>query len=190
MLAVAQQMGTDILRVFPGKYPESVSDEQAIAWVVAGLNELVPQARATGVRLALELHDSFEWNRKKVRGTTTSSFVARVLEQVTAPEVGVQWDLGNPYQEGESSKETWANLPKNRLIYVHVKDLRPTDTGDWQYVAMGEGIIPQSDIVDWLRAANFDGWLSFEWEKKWHPELAEPEVALPQYIAFMRALLA
>src|SRR3954469_19004154 len=50
MLAVAQQMGTDILRLFPGKYPESVSDEEAIGWVVEGLNELAPQAKATGVR--------------------------------------------------------------------------------------------------------------------------------------------
>jgi fatty-acyl-CoA synthase len=189
MLAVAQQLGTDILRLFPGKYPESVTDEQAIAWVVEGLNELVSHAQATGVRLALELHNSFEWNRKKQRGTTTSSFVARVLEQVTAPEVGIQWDLGNPYHEGETAEQTWANIPKDRLIYVHTKDLRPTDAGDWQYVAMGEGVIPQGDIVRWLQAAHFDGWLSFEWEKKWHPELAEPEVALPQYVAFMHKLL-
>lgn len=190
MLHVAQQMGTDILRIFPGKYPESVSDEQAIAWVVEGLNYLIPHAQATGVRLALELHNSFDWNRKKLRGTTTSSFVARVLEQVTAAEVGVQWDLGNPYHEGEMAKETWTNLPKERLIYVHVKDLRPTDAGGWQYVAMGMGTIPMVDIISWLKAAGFDGWLSFEWEKKWHPELAGPEEALPQYIAFMRNLLA
>jgi fatty-acyl-CoA synthase len=190
MLSVAQQMGTDILRLFPGKYPESVSDEEAIAWVVENLNELAPHAKATGVRLALELHDSFEWNRKAQRGTTTSSFVARVLKQVSAPEVGVQWDLGNPYQEGESAQETWANLPKDRLIYVHAKDLRPTEQGDWQYVAMGEGVIPLAEVVRWLKSIHFDGWLSYEWEKKWHPELAEPEEALPQYIAFMRKLLA
>ena len=31
-----------------------------------------------------------------------------------------------------------------------------------------------------LRAAGYDGWLTVEWEKRWHPELAEPEVALPR----------
>jgi hypothetical protein len=25
-----------------------------------------------------------------------------------------------------------------------------------------------------------------EWEKKWHPHLAEPEVALPQHIALLK----
>jgi hypothetical protein len=28
--------------------------------------------------------------------------------------------------------------------------------------------------------------LSLEWEKKWHPEIEEPEVALPQYVMVMR----
>jgi hypothetical protein len=34
------------------------------------------------------------------------------------------------------------------------------------------------------------GWLSVEWEKKWHPELAEPEIALPQHSAKLREYLA
>jgi sugar phosphate isomerase/epimerase len=190
LLRVAQGLGTDILRVFPGKYPQSVSDDQAINWVVEGLNYLLPHAKATGVRIALEIHDSFEWNRRQQRGTTTSNFLVQVLEQVPAPEVGVQWDLGNPYLEGESAGQTWQNLPKDRLIYVHTKDMRPTAEGKWEYVAMGAGVIPLAGIIGWLKASNFDGWLSFEWEKKWHPELAEPEEALPQYIAFMRRLLA
>lgn len=189
LLQVAQALGTDILRVFPGKYPATVSDEQAIEWVVAGLNHLLPQAQATGVRIALELHDSFDWQRKKLRGTTTSTFVAQVLAQVAAPEVGVQWDLGNPYLEGETAEETWRNLPRERLIYVHTKDMQPTSKGEWQYVPSGEGVLPLPAIIDWLRNDGFDGWLSFEWEKKWHPELAEPEVILPHYVEYMRPRL-
>jgi hypothetical protein len=29
-----------------------------------------------------------------------------------------------------------------------------------------------------------------EWEKKWHPDLAEPEVALPQHADLLREYLA
>jgi hypothetical protein len=28
-----------------------------------------------------------------------------------------------------------------------------------------------------------------EWEKKWHPEIAEPEVAFPQYMHVLRSYL-
>ena len=41
-----------------------------------------------------------------------------------------------------------------------------------------------------LRAFGYDGYLSLEWEKKWQPHLAEPEVVVPHYIRFMRELLA
>lgn len=32
--------------------------------------------------------------------------------------------------------------------------------------------------------------LAVEWEKKWHPEIAEPEVALPQHAEVLREYLA
>lgn len=187
MLTVSRALGADILRVFPGKYPESVSDDEAVRWVVEGLQPLIPTARELGVKIALETHDKFDWPRMASRGTTTSSFLAQVLSQIQEPEVGIQWDIANPYVEGERADATWKNV-KDNLIYVHLKDMRLTSEENWEYVAMGEGIVPFQDAINWLHDVGFNGWLSFEWEKKWHPELAEPEVALPQFIAYMRSL--
>ena len=188
LLELAQALGTDALRVFPGKYPESVSDEEAKDWVSAGLEHLTPHARETGVKIALEIHDSFDWNRREKRGTTTSSLTKDVLSRAGTPEVGLLWDLSNPYFEGEEAAETWDNV-KHRLLYVHLKDMKPKVDGDWQYVPMGEGELPLREVVNWLEQAGYDGWLSFEWEKKWHPDLAEPEEALPQFLSYLRPLL-
>jgi hypothetical protein len=33
-----------------------------------------------------------------------------------------------------------------------------------------------------LAAAGYPLWISVEWEKRWHPEIEEPEVALPRYL--------
>jgi hypothetical protein len=41
-----------------------------------------------------------------------------------------------------------------------------------------------------MHTAGYCGWLSVEWEKKWHPDLAEPEVALPQHAEKLRSCLA
>ena len=46
------------------------------------------------------------------------------------------------------------------------------------------------NILTALRRASYSGWLWIEWEKKWHPELAEPEVALPQHAEALRTYLA
>ena len=39
-----------------------------------------------------------------------------------------------------------------------------------------------------LAAVGYDGWYTFEWEKRWHPEIEEPEVAVPAFAAFLRDL--
>ena len=69
-----------------------------------------------------------------------------------------------------------------------MKDMKHLPGGGWQYVLNGEGEIPLAEILGLLRRQGFDGWLSYEWEKKWHPELASAEVALPHYVSAMRAL--
>jgi sugar phosphate isomerase/epimerase len=42
------------------------------------------------------------------------------------------------------------------------------------------GDVPVRESLAALCAAGYDGLLTVEWEKRWHPELAEPEVALPR----------
>jgi hypothetical protein len=41
-----------------------------------------------------------------------------------------------------------------------------------------------------LAAGGYKGFYCFEWEKKWHPEIEEPEVAFPHYTKVMAGYLA
>ena len=41
-----------------------------------------------------------------------------------------------------------------------------------------------------LAGAGYEGFYCFEWEKKWHPEIEEPEVAFPQYAKVVGEYLA
>jgi hypothetical protein len=36
--------------------------------------------------------------------------------------------------------------------------------------------------------SGYDEYLSLEWEKQWHPEIAEPEIALPQAVPLLHRL--
>ena len=44
-------------------------------------------------------------------------------------------------------------------------------------------------ITKALEKDGFDGYYSLEWEKKWHPELPDPDVALPVYRKLMRSFV-
>ena len=50
-----------------------------------------------------------------------------------------------------------------------------------QYVFLGKGDVPIMNALQILSADGYPGFYSFEWEKLWHPEIAEPELALADY---------
>ena len=59
-----------------------------------------------------------------------------------------------------------------------------------RYVLTGEGEVPVRETVRVLVEGGYKGYYCYEWEKKWHPELEEPEVAFPHYARTMTAYLS
>jgi sugar phosphate isomerase/epimerase len=113
--------------------------------------------------------------------------VADLRARVGSPSLAAVWDLHHPTRVGESPADVVRVLgPAIRL--VHVKDARLHE-GEWDLVPLGDGDVPVRESLDALRAHDYDGWLTVEWEKRWHPELAEPELALPHELRALRALL-
>jgi fatty-acyl-CoA synthase len=84
---------------------------------------------------------------------------------------------------GERPAEVFANLGPHILL-AQVKDARRTAaSGDgWQLVLLGAGEVPVADMLGLLVAGGYPHWISVEWEKRWHPEIEEPEIALPQHL--------
>ena len=39
-----------------------------------------------------------------------------------------------------------------------------------------------------LHSQGFDDYCTLEWEKRWHPEIEEPEIAFPDFVRFMKRL--
>lgn len=178
-LALANTLEAPMVRTFGGNLPDGVALEQAVDWVADGIRAVLPDAERYGVTVMLETHDAF------CRGAD----VARVLAQVDHPNFQVIWDVHHPYRMGESIEETWRWIGA-RVRHVHLKDARRRENGAWQLVLMGEGEVPNCDVIKLLRAKGYQGYLSIEWEKKWHPEIEEPEIALPQHAQVVRHWMA
>jgi sugar phosphate isomerase/epimerase len=181
MLELATLMGAQFLRVFPGAIPPEAG---GIDWLHEALDALRSDVEATGVRLALEVHDSRD--QPGIRGISCSELLRRTLDGRDTAVAGIQWDVANSELEGEPATTTYSNI-RAWLLYLQIKDMARDGSGAWTYVPMGQGSLPIGDILAWLEADGFDGWISFEWEKYWNPAIAEPEVALPGFIAYMKA---
>ncbi len=182
-IRLAHDMQVPLLRVFGGPgQPERVpapTDDEVNEWVAASLCQVAPEAEQAFVTIALETHDAFSSARR----------VAEVLRAVDSAYVAALWDSHHPYRVGETAQEVIEVLGK-RIAHVHVKDaLRVTPDGsDWQLVLLGAGEVPVREQLKLLEQHGYSGYVSVEWEKKWHPEIAQPEIALPQHIAWLKSM--
>lgn len=178
-LELAAEWSAPLIRVF-GRPPEGTPQPEANVAAADGLARLAPRARELGVAIVIETHDAFY----------SSLDVMAALDQVSDSSVGVLWDLYGPHIVGEPLAEV-AERFRPRLLHVHVNDGHPSEAeGGWTQTLLGEGVMPVRQAVQLLKGQGYDGWLSVEWSKKWFPELAEPEVALPQHAAMLRQYLA
>ena len=48
---------------------------------------------------------------------------------------------------------------------------------------------PLRELLTKLHGIGYDGFLSFEWEKAWYPDLPDPEEAFPHGAQYLRGLL-
>jgi sugar phosphate isomerase/epimerase len=125
------------------------------------------------VAIAIETHDSF----------SASSVVAELLAMVDSRWVGALWDTHHPHRMGDLPTEVYERLGP-RVLHVQVKDARrsPSHKGGWQLVPMGEGEVRVREIIGLLAAGGYSGYISLEWEKYWHPEIEEAQIALPEQL--------
>lgn len=178
-LELAADLEVPLVRTFgsPGQITIPMSD--AINYVADALNAVAPAAERLGVSVALETHDAF----------CKGADVAAALAQVPSQSIGAIWDVHHPFRMGEDIETTWRVLG-SRLKHVHIKDARLRADGSWQLVLMGQGEVPCRAVVELLHREGYQGYIAAEWEKKWHPDIEEPEVALPQHAEVLRSWFA
>jgi sugar phosphate isomerase/epimerase len=179
-LELASDWESPMVRVFGGTLAADRAERQEQLRAAAGvLESCVPLARRLGVAIGVETHDDF----------SASSVVAELLAMADPEWVGAVWDSHHPYRVGESAADVYANLGR-RILLAQVKDARRRPDGDWQLVLLGEGDVPVREMLELLASGGYRNWISVEWEKRWHPEIAEPEIALPQHLSVLAEWMA
>ncbi len=179
-LELASDWEAPLVRVFGGALAaEQTARQEQLGAAARVLESSVPLAERLGVAIGVETHDAF----------SASSVVAELLAlvdpaAVDSGAVGAVWDSHHPHRMGETPADVYANLG-SRILLAQVKDARRKADGDWQLVLLGEGEVPVRDMLELLAAGGYPYWISVEWEKRWHPEIEEPEVALPQHLELL-----
>ncbi len=175
---LADRAGVKFLRVFGGARREGQDRDAWMAEAVENLKRMMDSIAGNQAAVVIETHD--DWCR--------SADVAELLETVNHPRAAALWDVLITQIFGqESPAQSAANLGE-RIQYTHVKDGEMRE-GNFAITMVGEGAVDIPGSVAALKGIGYDGWLTFEWEKRWHPEIADASEALPAYRKVIEAAL-
>jgi glucosamine-6-phosphate deaminase len=173
-IELAAHLGAPGVRVFGDRIQPGQDRETTRGWIAEALARLGAVARPHGVEVWIESHGDF------ARARDTLS----VLPRDGSAGVGVLWDPANAFEVGEEPADGLALLG-DHVRHVHLKDVahQATEEGRrWVPCRPGRGEFAPGRVLSALRARGYDRWVSFEWEKRWHPALEDPEIALPEFV--------
>lgn len=201
---LAHQLQCRFVRVFGDVFTagqDAPHRERVVKQIVEGLTILGDYAEPRGVLVLMETHGDF----------AASEWLQQVMQRTAHPAVGVLWDTHHPWRfYGEALVITYQRL-QPWIRHTHWKDsvgsaapVPGASTATTEaaaqahalmsghkpahYVLFGRGEFPAREAFALLDANGYDGWYSLEWELAWHPELAQPAVALPDFPTKLIAL--
>ena len=176
-IGLAQKLGCPFVRVFPEKFAIPEDKIASMQIMIKNLRSILSYAKGTGMRVLLDAHGDL----------SHSEDIAYMMQNIPQQQSGIIWDYYNMHlQSGESAEAMFKSLRKYIRI-VQIKDGVFAE-GKHTYTLPGKGEVPIKTILELIKKSHYQGFVSFEWEKRWHPELPEPEIALPAFVELVRGM--
>ena len=175
-----------MVRLSPPGYDRTRPYAEQFAAVREGIEVLLPQARARGVKLLYEIHV----------GTVAMSAARAhaLLDGLDSAHVGAIFDLPNMSRVALEDTRQGMELLGPHLAYCHIGGSRAV-AGDsdahgqrqwsWEFCPLAEGIANIPQVIADLRAVGYSGYLSIE-----DFSALDADTRLGQGSAYLRRLLS
>lgn len=170
---LAASLGAPYVRVFGGKASSDknpLPSEDTKRRVASGLRELAAYSGPRNVTVIIESHDHF----------TSSATLKDVLTAADSAHVALLWDAHHTFATSNEDPEFTVKQLGPWIRHTHLKDSVGSGE-DRKYVLTGRGNVPVERQIKALQGIGYKGFYCFEWEKVWHPDLIDPEIAIADY---------
>lgn len=198
VIEYAGVLGAKYIRIYAGNYAQTDTDPDGRkrACLVDSMRRLGEEAQRAGVTLVMENH----FNTMTVSAADSIS----VAQEINHPAVGILYDQANLTFTGNEPWERALELQFAEIRYTHVKDLvfRGENTeftsSDVSHPKeeernvttkiVGEGVIPWPAILQALKDRGYEGWLSLEYERRWHPQdIPDARIGMKRSADYLRS---
>lgn len=196
---IAHILGARFIRIYGGTFldgDDGFDEKRKI--LVDSMRLLADEAAPYGVGLVLENH----FNTM----TTGPQITHDIVSEIDRANVGILYDQANiSFLSGEEYAACIA-IQKDKIHYVHVKDFlfkgenRTFVGGSVSHVKeedravvtkiVGEGQLPWEEILPELKKAGYDGYLSLEYERRWHPmDIPDASIGVAKSAEHVRSII-
>ena len=156
----ASELGTQLIVLVCGADPiQSLEDSRK--QIQEGIQTILPQAKAAGIKLAIEpLHPMYADTRSAINTLAQANDMA---EQINSPYVGVAVDVYHLWWDPSLEQEIKRCGDNDHLLAFHICDWNsPTVDILLDRGLMGDGCIPVNKIRSWVEATGFTGFYEVE----------------------------
>ena len=175
---LAHEINCPFIRVFPNNLPVDRDRQATLELIAQGLLELGEYARDSKVAVLMETHGDL----------VRSEDILNVMNRASHPNTGLVYDICNMWSVTKERPVDVVKKLKKFIRHTHFKDAKIVD-GKPQYVLTGKGEVPIRDaMLALVMSGSYTGFIGFEWEKLWHPEIEEPEIAIADFPKAMEKL--
>lgn len=184
-IEVAHHFDATNVRMFGGGDIEKYSHQELAQFGCDCVEQILELDGASDLLWLFETHDNW----------VQAEHCKLLLDNIPNPAFGALWDMGHTWRVGREKPFDSFSAIGSRTGYTHVKDAvydpaSPLAMEDgWHYVAPGTGELPLIESIALLQEHGYNDWLLFEHEKRWHPNLPEPEEIFPQFVEWVRPFI-
>lgn len=175
-LELAGTMNASTLRIGLGKIPAEMEETAYQDRLVNLLHKVLSDA-PNHVSLLIQNH----YNNFNVRECS------HIIRQLCDPRLGLIVSSDHCLLQNEGA-ETVQQSASGITKQLYIADILKLENS-YEDVLPGTGEIPIQQYLDAIGGTDFQGWVTFKWEKFWRPYLVDYERSLPFFINYVRSQL-
>lgn len=199
VLDYCEYLGAHYIRIYGGNivagdtYKVSERREK----LIQSMRTLGDLAASKGVTLVIENH----FNTM----TVSAKDSAALCRDIDHPAVRILYDQANLTFTENEDYLTAIPLQQKYVAYMHVKDLEfkqgvsfsssdvshPDESERNVYTRIvGEGELNWPEILKMVKEEGYDGWLSMEYERRWHPDdIPDASIGMKKSAEYIRSIM-
>ena len=199
VIDACQFLGAHYIRIYGGNLQAGDTDHlpERRQRLVEAMRFLGDKAAEKDVTLVIENH----FNTMCVSARESVD----MIREINHPNVRILYDQANLSFTGKEDYQEAIAVQQDYVAYMHVKDLvfkegvaftsdevsHPDESKRNVYTRIvGEGVVPWPEILRSVRERGYDGWLSMEYERRWHPDdIPDASIGMKKGADYLKSLL-